>query len=57
MAITLLCRTCHSVLEKVDDEGWFCNECDQFKLKGENNVKQDGGCRATDDTTEGRIRG
>lgn len=34
MAMILLCRKCRSVLEKLG-EGWFCSECDDFKLKGE----------------------
>lgn len=35
MAITLLCKRCRSVLKKIDNDGWFCDECDAFKLRGD----------------------
>jgi len=35
MAMVLLCKTCRSVLIKIDLEGWFCEECDALKLKGD----------------------
>lgn len=36
MAIVLLCKRCRSILKRLDQhEGWFCDECDQVKMGGE----------------------